>query len=158
VPEHSSCPITFVGAKVHRQSPTAKVHRKAKTNHEQTLSVPYVFCNPLIWSEQSKRCSKLKIDDDAGRAGFRRRRKRLADQQAIGGDERDQQRGILRPKRRPAGGPVESAPGKEADSIALPAHLQPIAVVLDLVDRGAVPYLVRLRPARQRRGFSSGPG
>jgi hypothetical protein len=53
-----------------------------------------------IWSEQSKRCSRLKIDDDAGRAGFRRRRKRLAYQQAIGGGERDEQRGILRPKRR----------------------------------------------------------
>src|SRR6516165_6636000 len=37
-----------------------------KTNHERTLSVPYVFCNHLICREQSDRFSKLKIEDGAG--------------------------------------------------------------------------------------------
>jgi hypothetical protein len=44
------------------KSTSAKVHYSApKTNHEHTLSVPYVFRNPLIWSEQSDGSSELKI-------------------------------------------------------------------------------------------------
>src|ERR1700736_3937993 len=67
----------------------------AKTNHERTLSVPYVFRNHLIWSEQSDRISKLKIDDVAWRAGVGRRGKRLAHKEAIGAGERRQHGAVL---------------------------------------------------------------
>src|SRR5262249_2996164 len=46
--------------------PSLVVLGSTKTNHERTLSVPYVFRNHLIWSEQSDRLSKLKVEDDAG--------------------------------------------------------------------------------------------
>jgi hypothetical protein len=41
---------------------------RPQTNHERTLSVPYVFRNHLIWREQSGRRAKMKIDDGAAAA------------------------------------------------------------------------------------------
>jgi hypothetical protein len=41
---------------------------------------------------------------------------------------------LVPPEIPVAGGPVETAPGKEAHVFAVAAHLQAVTVVLDLVD------------------------
>jgi hypothetical protein len=52
--------------------------------------------------------------------------------------------------RRIAGRPVESAPGKEAHGFTFPAHLKPIAVVLDLVNLVGPEGTLKARVGMQR--------
>ena len=44
----------------------AQKGNRPETNHERTLSVPYVFRNHLIWSEKVERPLKAELKDDAG--------------------------------------------------------------------------------------------
>src|SRR5216683_5135431 len=95
----SYCLRVSMSSALPRYSPAHCDQRATKTNHEQTLSVPYVFRNHLIWSEQSEPRSKLKIEDGAGGGGFCRRGKGLANDEAIGTGERRQQGAVLLEER-----------------------------------------------------------
>src|SRR5579884_3083773 len=71
----------------------------AETKHERTLSVRYVFCNLLIWSEKVEMPLQAELKDDAGCTGVGRRGKRLANQQAICRGQWSHKRAVLVWKR-----------------------------------------------------------
>src|SRR3954452_22685021 len=77
----SNCLRVNIGASGRKAAPGGA---NPETNQERTLSVPYVFRNPLIWSEQVAGRLKRKFEDVAGGPGARRGRVRRADHQAAG--------------------------------------------------------------------------
>src|SRR5262249_7031142 len=87
-----------------RLSPNDSGKRPFETNHERTLYVPYVFRKYLILRVQIEEPLQPELNNGASAAGWCCRRKRRANDEAIGLRERYQHGAVLSFRRY--GGPL----------------------------------------------------
>src|SRR5215475_11861850 len=84
--------------------PHVGLPQQRKTNHERTLSVPYVFRNPLISREEARQAayrgrSERNADDRTGAPRLRRFSVRLSDQKTIRSGQGRDHGAVLGPER-----------------------------------------------------------